>query len=94
MFTVRTLRSLRQAQPAQSAAVAADAGGAGGTGVERYGPYHQRQRERQIQPTGHVHIHLQAERASLNKHEKGKKTFLSELEPVLPVHVNEIQPLR
>ena len=49
-----------QAQPAQGAAVAADTGGAGRASVERYRPYHQGQGERQVQPTGDVHVHLQA----------------------------------
>lgn len=48
-----------QAQPAQRAAVAADAGGAGGTSMERYGPDHQGQRERQIQSARNVHVHLE-----------------------------------
>lgn len=56
---LRTLRSVCQAQPAQSAAVAADAGGPAGTGVQGNRPDHQRQRQRQIQPPGDVHVHLQ-----------------------------------
>lgn len=77
VFTARTLGSLCEAQPHHSAAVAADAGGAGGTGVEGYGPDHQRQRERQIQPTGNVHIHLQAERDSVENRKQQKNKTLS-----------------
>lgn len=58
MLAARTLRPLRQAQPAQRAAVAADTGGAAGAGVQGYGSYHQRQRDRQIQAAWNVHVHL------------------------------------
>lgn len=84
VFALRTLESVLQAQPAQGAAVAADAGGAAAAGVERYGPYHQGQRQRQIQPAGDVNVHLQT-------HKTCQQTFLSEQKPVRPVQVGEIQ---
>ena len=87
VFALRTFESVLQAQPAQGAAVAADAGGAAAAGVERYGPYHQGQRQRQIQPAGDVHVHLQTQKTNRTC----QQTFLSEQKPVRPVHVGEIQ---
>lgn len=61
MFGAHTFRSLLEAQPAHCAAVAAvaaDAGSTAGAGVQRDGPDYQGQGERQVQPTGDVHVYL------------------------------------
>lgn len=61
MFGVHTFGSLLEAQPAHCAAVAAvaaNAGGAGGACVQRDGPDHQGQGERQVQAARDVHVHL------------------------------------
>lgn len=69
LFGGRTFRSLLEAQPAHCAvvaAVAADAGGAGGAGVQRDGPDHQGQGERQVQAARDVHVHLRQKKTKKN----------------------------
>lgn len=71
VFGEHTFRSLLEAQPAHCAAVAAvaaDAGSAAGAGVQRDGPDHQGQGERQVQATRDVHVYL--------RERKQKKPFI------------------